>query len=187
MRRSSQRMVCTMPATVEAMPKFVPPFAATISLPRVRVFSSISCVETDENRSALSLRNRANGLPPSETVDHAVNCESPCSPITKPPTLRGSSPVSSPMMVLRREVSSAVPVPSTWVRGRPERFHAYHAMTSTGLETMTMTPLNPDAMTRSTTSPTSPMVKPSSSSRVELAGGLRPTVMTTMSESLQSP
>ena len=90
------------------------------------------------------------------------------------------------MMVLRREVSSAVPVPSTWVRGRPERFQAYQAITSTGLETMTITPSKPEAMTLSTTSPTRPTVKPSSAMRLELAGGLRPTVMTTMSASLQS-
>ena len=68
----------------------------------------------------------------------------------------------------------------------PERFQAYQAITSTGLETMTITPSKPEAMTLSTTSPTRPTVKPSSAMRLELAGGLRPTVMTTMSASLQS-
>ena len=90
------------------------------------------------------------------------------------------------MIVFRREVSRAVPVPSTCERGSPLRFQAYQAMTSTGLDTITSTPSNPEAMTSSTICPTMPTVNPSSCSRFDPCGGRRPAVTTTMSAFAQS-
>ena len=52
-------------------------------------------------------------MPATVTTDHGTICESPCSPIEYACTLLGSTFTSSPMKVLRRAESIAVPVPMT--------------------------------------------------------------------------
>lgn len=89
-----------------------------------------------------------------------------------------------------RAVSSAVPVPITCRLGRPVRFHANQASTSTGLDTMMSMPSNPDAITDLRIGSTMSMSAPSSLKRDCPGIGRAPAVMMTMSasaQSLQSP
>ena len=74
------------------------------------------------------------GMPETFAVLHAAISLSPCSPMMRACTLRGSTPKCSPRMYLKRAVSSTVPEPNTRFSGIPESFSATWVRMSTGFE-----------------------------------------------------
>ena len=74
-------------------------------------------------------------------VLHAAISLSPCSPMMRACTLRGSTPeVLAQDVLLKRAVSSTVPDPMTRFLGMPDSFSATCVRMSTGFDTTSKMP-----------------------------------------------
>ena len=71
-----------------------------------------------------SSQKSLSGMPEMFAKLHAAISLSPCSPMMRACTLRGSTPRCSPRAYLKRAVSSVVPLPSTRLAGMPESLRA---------------------------------------------------------------
>ena len=101
-----------MPNSVQPLPEMI---AAPDSRTR-RMTSSKSMVSTTSSRRE---RYSRNPMPSTEMREVGMNIESPCSPMQKAWIWRLETSMISERTRRRRAESSEVPVPKTWLRGRP--------------------------------------------------------------------
>ena len=98
------------------------------------------CIVSSCSKWPRSSQKSFTGMPDMFAVLHAAISLSPCSPMMRACTLRGSTPRCSPRMYLKRAVSSTVPDPMTRFSGMPDSFSATCVRMSTGFDTTSKMP-----------------------------------------------